>query len=196
MNKRQLSGALLIIVGILIICTAAFMRFSSNKKQKDMMDRFENTLKNMGDYDIKEGDNKSPNGGPNYQEIDAIALMIIPKINVNAAVAEGTDMDTLKFAVGHFEGTAMPGEKGNFAVAGHRNYTYSEYFKRADELESGDEILVRTKGGEYKYKVTEKKIVEPEAVEVLNSTKDATLTIVTCTPGATKRLIINGKLQD
>ena len=196
MNKKKFAGTLLIVIGILIISSAIFMRLSSNRKQKDMITRFEETLRDMGEYDE---DNSSKEGSPSREHTkevnNAIAMMVIPKINVTAAVAEGSDMDTLKSAVGHFEGTALPGEKGNFAVAGHRNYTYSEYFKRADELENGDEIIVRNKKGEFKYKVTGKKIVEPEDVEVLDPTEDATLTIVTCTPGATKRLIVNGKLE-
>ena len=172
------------------------MRLSSNRKQKDMITRFEETLRDMGEYDEDNSRKEGSTSGEATKEVNnAIAMMVIPKINVTAAVAEGSDIDTLKSAVGHFEGTALPGEKGNFAVAGHRNYTYSEYFKRADELENGDEIIVRNKKGEFKYKVTGKKIVEPEDVEVLDPTEDATLTIVTCTPGATKRLIVNGKLE-
>lgn len=196
--KKKIMGSALIIIGIIIIGTALFMRYDANKKQRELMDKFEKSLKNIDSNEVgenKAGENgKTPNKAPNKEEINAIAIMVIPKINVNVAVAEGTDMDVLKYAVGHFEGTALPGEKGNFCVAGHRNYTYSEYFKRADELQNGDEIIVRTKAGEFKYKVTGQKIVEPEEVSVLKPTKDATLTIVTCTPGATKRLIINGEL--
>lgn len=196
MNKKKFAGTLLILIGILIISSAVFMRLSSNRKQKDMITRFEETLRDMGEYDEDNSRKEGSTSGEATKEVNnAIAMMVIPKINVTAAVAEGSDMDTLKSAVGHFEGTALPGEKGNFAVAGHRNYTYSEYFKRADELENGDEIIVRNKKGEFKYKVTGKKIVEPEDVEVLDPTEDATLTIVTCTPGATKRLIVNGKLE-
>lgn len=196
MNKKKFTGTLLILIGILIISSAVFMRLSSNRKQKDMITRFEETLRDMGEYDEDNSRKEGSTSGEATKEVNnAIAMMVIPKINVTAAVAEGSDIDTLKSAVGHFEGTALPGEKGNFAVAGHRNYTYSEYFKRADELENGDEIIVRNKKGEFKYKVTGKKIVEPEDVEVLDPTEDATLTIVTCTPGATKRLIVNGKLE-
>lgn len=105
-------------------------------------------------------------------------------------------MDTLKYAVGHFKETAMPGEKGNFALAGHRNYTFGEYFNRLDELENGDEITMKTTKGSFTYKVYGKKVVLPEQVEVLNPTKEATMTLITCTPVrvATHRLIINAKL--
>lgn len=199
--KKNAIGIVLIIVGLAIIGSAIFMRYSADKKQNEIKAKFEKTLKELGEIEktpsSENNDSKSsnsPGDRPNKQDIDAIALMIIPKIDLNVAIAEGTDLETLKYAVGHFEGTALPGEKGNFSVAGHRNYTYSQYFNRADELVNGDEILIKTKKGEFKYSVSGKKIVNPEEISVLNPTEDATLTIVTCTPGATQRLIINAKL--
>ncbi|WP_055669241.1 class D sortase [Desnuesiella massiliensis] len=199
--KKNAIGIVLIIVGLAIIGAAVFMRYSADKKQNEIKAKFEKTLKELGENEkapsSENNDSKasnSPGDRPNKQDIDAIALMIIPKIDLNVAVSEGTDMETLKYAVGHFEGTALPGEKGNFSVAGHRNYTYSQYFNRADELVNGDEILIKTKKGEFKYSVSGKKIVNPEEISVLDPTEDATLTIVTCTPGATQRLIINAKL--
>lgn len=199
--KKNAIGIVLIIIGLAIIGSAIFMRYSADKKQNEIKAKFEKTLKELGEIEktpsSENNDSKasnSPGDRPNKQDIDAIALMIIPKIDLNVAVAEGTDLETLKYAVGHFEGTALPGEKGNFSVAGHRNYTYSQYFNKADELVNGDEILIKTKKGEFKYSVSGKKVVNPEEISVLNPTEDATLTIVTCTPGATQRLIINAKL--
>ena len=199
--KKNAIGIVLIIIGLAIIGSAIFMRYSADKKQNEIKAKFEKTLKELGEIEktpsSENNDSKasnSPGDRPNKQDINAIALMIIPKIDLNVAVAEGTDLETLKYAVGHFEGTALPGEKGNFSVAGHRNYTYSQYFNKADELVNGDEILIKTKKGEFKYSVSSKKVVNPEEISVLNPTEDATLTIVTCTPGATQRLIINAKL--
>ena len=37
-------------------------------------------------------------------------------------------------------------------------------------------------------------IVEPEDVQVLDNTKEATMTLVTCTVGAKQRVIVKGKL--
>lgn len=99
--------------------------------------------------------------------------------------------------MGHFEGTALPGEKGNCSIAGHRSYTYSEFFNRLDELAIGDEITIKTPKGSFKYVVYDKFVVEPSRVEVLDATEDATLTLVTCTPVriATHRLIVKAMLQ-
>lgn len=213
--NRKILGAILICVGLSITGTALYMRYSGERKQKAMLLAFQKTLQeldtrepevNKSIADIEDNSNKvqlqsndsTPDIKPNPQDIKAMAIMVIPKINLTVAVVEGTDEEDLKYAVGRFEGTGLPGEKGNFAVAGHRSYTYSEYFNRADELEIGDEIIVRTKKGEFTYVVYEQKVVEPTEISVLDPTKDATITLVTCTPIriATHRLIIKGRLKE
>lgn len=198
--KRRIAGIIFIVVGLAIIGTAFFMRYSASRHQKAMIEAFENTIENIdksGGDSTGQTSDASPNAKPPSEEISgAIGIMKIPKIDLKVAIGDGIDDKTLKYAVGRFPGAAMPGEKGNFSVAGHRSYTYSEYFNRLDELDKGDEIIVKTKKGEYTYKVTEKKVVEPSEVSVLDKTKDATITLVTCTPIriATHRLIIKGQL--
>jgi sortase A len=204
--RRRIIGIVFIVIGLSIIGSAVFMRYSADKKQKAMINAFENTIEDIEKNFAQDSESKtaggnsevSPSAKPPSEEINgAIGIMKIPKIDLKVAVAEGIDDETLKYAVGHFDGTAMPGEKGNFSVAGHRSYTYSEYFNRLDELNIGDDIIVKTKNGEFTYKVYEKKVVEPTEISVLDKTKDATVTLVTCTPirVATHRLIIKGRLQ-
>lgn len=211
--KTRIFGIILMVLGLGIIGAAFGMRYSAERRQKAMIEAFQNTLQDFEQEatgtpppQVNAQENSggaapqnpvTPDKKPSSQDIKALAIMVIPKINITVAVAEGTDMETLKYAVGHFEGTALPGEKGNFCVAGHRSYTYSEYFNRLDELVAGDEIIVRTKKGEFTYIVDGKKVVEPQEVSVLNPTKEPTITLVTCTPvrTATHRLIIKGKLK-
>jgi sortase A len=199
--KRRILGIVLIIVGLSIIGSALFMRYSASRQQKAMIVAFENTIADI-DKNLSSENTESveifPVKKPPLEDISsAIGIINIPKIDLKVAVGEGIENKTLKYAVGHFEGTAMPGEKGNFAVAGHRSYTYSEYFNRLDELNVGDDIIVKTSKGEFTYKVYDKKVVEPTEVSVLDKTKEATITLVTCTPirVATHRLIVKGKLQ-
>lgn len=201
--KRRIIGIIFIFMGLSIIGSALFMRYSANRQQQAMLEAFEKTIQkvdeDLGNENAQSSEiEASPNAKPPSEDVNAaIGIIKIPKIDLKVAVGEGIDNNTLKYAVGHFEGTAMPGEKGNFAVAGHRSYTYSEYFNRLDELDIGDDITVKTKKGEFTYRVYEKKVVEPTEVSVLDKTKDATITLVTCTPirVATHRLIIKGKLQ-
>jgi sortase A len=176
------------------------MKLSAAKEQKAMIQAFEKTIQDIDNGFEQAASAPENSNKEEYKEVNmgTVGIMTVPKIGLKVAIGEGIDERTLKYAIGHFEGTALPGEKGNFSVAGHRSYTYSQYFNRLDELQPGDEILVKTQKGEFKYLVSEKLVVEPTEVEVLNKTKDASITLVTCTPirVATHRLIIKGKLVE
>ncbi|SHJ74202.1 sortase A [Clostridium cavendishii DSM 21758] len=189
-------GIVLIIAGIILIGITGYRKYETYQKQKALKEQFEKSMKDLGDNNKnKKEDEASPDGRPVGQDIKTIAMLVVPKLDLNVAVAESVDMDVLKYAIGHFPNTAKPGQPGNFALAGHRNFTYAEFFKNLDKLEKGDDLIIRTKEQEYKYKVTEKFIVDPDKVEVLDETKDATITLVTCTEGAKQRLIVKGKLE-
>ena len=193
-------GVLLVVIGLSIIGAAAYMRISANYKQKRQINAYEKTIEEFQKMSrqVPGNSDASPDLKSPSQDINGtVGLLMIPKIDLKVAVGEGVDMDTLKFAVGHFSNTALPGQKGNFCVAGHRNYTYGEYFNRLDEVKNGDAIIVKTVKGEYKYKVYDIKVVEPTETSVLDATPDATITLVTCTPVrvATHRLIIKGRLE-
>lgn len=122
----------------------------------------------------------------------------IPKLGVVAAILEGTDDRALKYTVGHYPGTANPGEKGNYVLLGHRNYVYGHYFRKIDELEPGDEVIIRKDMETYTYLVTESFVVGPEEVWVLDDTEETILTMITCTPiiTYTDRLIVRALISE
>ena len=124
--------------------------------------------------------------------------IIIPKIDVEWVVNEGTDTATLKRGPGHYTGTALPGEVGACVIAGHRT-TYGKPFNRVDELVDGDEILLETIGNElFIYTVTGNVEVPPTDMSVLKPTDYPSLVLSTCTPKffATRRLIIYAKIAE
>lgn len=124
-------------------------------------------------------------------------LIEIPKINVNAAILEGTDDSALKYAVGHYPGLGKVGQPGNYVLLGHRNYVYGHFFRNLDKLEVGDEIIIAKDEETYTYVVYESFVVKPEEVWVLEQTEDAIVTMITCTPIGTytDRLIVRGALK-
>lgn len=83
---------------------------------------------------------------------DAIALLRIPAFGADyeVPILAGTDLSVLDRGVGHYDSTALPGEIGNFAIAGHR-VTHGEPFKRLLELKKGDQIVVETRDHIYTY---------------------------------------------
>jgi sortase A len=94
-------------------------------------------------------------------------------------VIEGTDARSLRRAVGRIDGTALPGERGNLGIAGHRD----GYFRGLRELRAGAQVRLQTVAATYDYLVTATRVVPPEVVDVLRpSTPGRTLTLVTCHP--------------
>jgi sortase A len=137
-------------------------------------------------------------------EGDVVARIGIPKIGVDQYVVEGVNVDDLRKGPGHYPTTQIPGHEGNSAIAGHRT-TYGAPFGDLDQLAAGDDIRVVTVQGDFRYKVTELRVVDPSQIEVLDPTPDparpghnlATLTLTTCNPkySAAERLIVKAQLQ-
>lgn len=125
-------------------------------------------------------------------------LVEIPKINVSAAILEGTDDSALKYAVGHYPGLGEIGQPGNYVLLGHRNYVYGHFFRNLDKLEVGDEVIITKESETYTYVIHESFVVKPEDVWVLEQTEESIITMITCTPMGTyeNRLIVRGTLAD
>ncbi len=83
-----------------------------------------------------------------------IAKMYIPSFGSDFVftVLEGTEQDTLAVGPGHYQDTALPGQPGNFAVAGHRVGKGSP-FNSLDLLSSCDAIVVETVDRWFVYRV-------------------------------------------
>jgi len=102
----------------------------------------------------------------------------IPRLHVQSVVREGVGDLTLSLAVGHIPGTALPGQNGNIAVAGHRD----TFFRALRSIGKNDLIRFRTPENTYLYKVESTQIVEPQDVQVLQPGPYPELTLVTCYP--------------
>jgi sortase A len=107
---------------------------------------------------------------PEPADAETFAVMRIPRFGADYAVpmAGGvTRARTLDpIGIGHYPGTSMPGEVGNFAVAAHRT-TWGKPFNRIAELHVGDAIVIETPGGWYTYRFRTLEYVTPDTVEVL-----------------------------
>lgn len=97
------------------------------------------------------------------------AVMYIPRFGEDFArpVTNGVGLDVLNnLGIGHYPSTQLPGEKGNFAVAAHRQ-THGQVFYDIDKLGAGDRIYVQTREGFYTYAYRSTEIVHPTRSEVL-----------------------------
>jgi sortase A len=105
------------------------------------------------------------------------------------AVVEGTSLSQLAEGPGHVTGTQLPGEPGNFAVAGH-DITAGNPFLHLASLRAGDAILVTTVNGTYQYHVTSESVVRYTDLAVLDPVPGhpgqragtGFITLITCTP--------------
>ncbi|WP_421107278.1 class E sortase [Streptomyces sp. NEAU-S77] len=139
------------------------------------------------------------------------AVIRIPRIGLTAPVAEGISKPHVlnKGYVGHYPGTAQPGQPGNVALAGHRN-THGEPFRHLDELRPGDRVSIETFHARFTY-VVERTLprTSPSDGTVIAKVPYSSvhpryrytepgsyLTLTTCTPEYTSRyrLVVWAKL--
>lgn len=121
-----------------------------------------------------------------------IGRLEIPRLGIRAMVREGVDRETLKVAVGHIPGTALPGETGNIGLAAHRD----TFFRALRDVRKGDLMRLTTLDGSETYRVETANVVDPAQVGVLAGTNGTrSLTLVTCFPfdfigAAPKRFVV------
>lgn len=83
----------------------------------------------------------------------AFGVVRIPSIGISFPVGEGVGDGVLNKGLGHYNGTAGPGQKGNFAVAGHVCCAnHGEPFRYLYKLRPGDQVIVETKEYRFTYK--------------------------------------------
>lgn len=135
-------------------------------------------------------------------------IMHIPRfgadyqVPIAGGVSRPVTLDPI--GIGHYPGTKMPGEVGNFALAAHRT-TYGKPFNRIAELHVGDAIVVETPEGWYTYRFRTLEYVTPSEVEVLLPVPQAPdtpagsryITLTSCSPmySMTERIVAYGVFE-
>jgi sortase (surface protein transpeptidase) len=90
----------------------------------------------------------------NVADGQGVAKMFIPALGVDYqfTIIEGTTQADLAIGPGHYTGTALPGQPGNFAVAGHR-VGEGDPFNDIDLVQPCDAIIVETQSDWYVYRM-------------------------------------------
>ena len=120
----------------------------------------------------------------------------IHALGIDAPVVQGDGWEQLKKGVGQHIGTGNPGEKGNLVLSAH-NDIFGEIFRDLDRLKPGDEIILYTNQRAYTYLVSASNIVEPTKVEVMTSTLEPIVTLISCYPYLVddQRIVVAAQLQ-
>jgi sortase A len=130
-------------------------------------------------------------------EGDVIGEIQVPRLGLNAIVIQGDSPANLRRAVGHLSKSALPGEWGNVALAGHRD----TFFRTLRDIRLGDEIRFKTRERSFEYRVDSIEVVAPTDIRVLESSAGHDLTLLTCFPfhyvgPAPKRLVVRAREAD
>ena len=128
-------------------------------------------------------------------DYQAFAVLYVPRLGpqwkrlIKQTVDVEQVLNSYTAGVGHYKGTQMPGDVGNFAVAGHDS-GWGNAFIDLSKLRLDDAIYVQTKDGWYTYRFRNFEYVQPTAVSVLYPVPrqqnaipvDRVMTITTCNP--------------
>src|SRR3954468_1334960 len=211
-------GQLLITLGVVILLFVVYELWGTNFYTQEQQHKLQ--------HDIALG---WLHGGVevSQQEIghvplgSGIAVLRIPRFGsgYHMVIVEGTGYEDLKKGPGHYPGTALPGQVGNFAVAGHRT-TYLAPFNKIDTIRRGDAIVLETKSKWLVYRVQDvpaghgypavpfHEIVDPTDVQVAFAVPDQSnpdkkpklrlLTFTSCNPkySATQRFVVHAELEN
>jgi sortase A len=215
-RARRIVANLLLIVGLALLGIYVSARIHSAYTSRAAIQKFEEQKKATR-APVQEEEKWNPEqkiSAPNFltwsekriqgyadslnQHLDTpLAVLRIPKIQLEVPVLEGTDDLTLNRGVGRIEGTARIGEAGNIGIAGHRD----GFFRGLKDIKVGDRLQMEERDGTVTYVVDELKIVKPTNVEVLEPRSKPSLTLVTCYPfhyigSAPERYIVHASRLD
>ena len=120
-----------------------------------------------------------------------LAILRIPRLNLEVPVYDGTADAVLDLAAGRIEDTALPGTPGNVGIAAHRD----GYFRVLKDIKEGDALVLDTPVATEQFRVQWIKITTPDDVSVIDPTPTPAVTLVGCYPfyhvgAAPKRFIV------
>jgi sortase A len=213
----QIAGELLITAGAILLLFVAWQLWwtnvESDAKQRDVIKDFAQDLKTgpTAPSSASPADSSASYGpaavGAEPAAGGTIGVLYVPRFGAEYTrpIVQGTTAAVLdSLGVGHYQGTAMPGAVGNFAVAGHRQ-THGAVLDNIDALVPGDRIYVQTKDGYYVYVFRNSEIVLPSRTDVLlpvptqpaATPTESYLTMTSCNPrfGSQERIIAYSMLE-
>jgi sortase A len=213
-----------VVLGLFVVWQLFYTDVQSGRVQDDVLDQLawvepvvahgaqDETLPDVEVVQLIPQDqmNFSPEGAPVVPTPaigETFATIHVPRWGAGYVkpISEGVDRRAVldRLGIGHYPSTVMPGQVGNFAVAGHRT-TYGKPFADVDQLQLGDAIIIQTADAWFVYEVTDTKIVKPSEVYVIgpnplnpgNAPTAASITLTTCHPkySAAQRFIVHGEL--
>ena len=219
-------GQLLLTAGFVVLLFIVYEVYITNW----FSDRAQAHVKSELRTEFVQGKNPLPSGrlalpggtGPSVPDGTGIAILYIPRLgqDYSWAIVQGTNAADLATGPGHYDKSALPGQVGNFAVAGHR-VGHGEPFLNLDHLRFNDAVIVQTESKWFVYRVLGdtgnidapdpavdnlpgREVVDPGDGAVVAPVPDhpgqvpslRLMTMTTCTPkfSSSHRMAVHGKL--
>lgn len=188
-SNRLWLSTLAIVLGVALLLWAGFEVLERRATQRQARGQLEAPLPPVEEPTVVPSQ-PAPRPAPG----SVVARILIEEAEVDAVALEGIDDKTLKRAVGHFPGTALPGEAGNASFAAHRD----SFFRGLRDVKVGQEVKVETADAIHTYRIEETRVVEPTQVDVIDPRGGRHLTLITCYPfdyvgPAPQRFVVHGR---
>jgi LPXTG-site transpeptidase (sortase) family protein len=212
-QSKILSGSLMalgfLILGTQVVLPLVFFK-TQNTVAKPIRASVLGVATGYNEFEFSELKTKDGKTTPvNGRNVPEYFHITVPKLGIVDAIVE-TNSENLspETSLGHYKGSALPGEVGNSFIYGHsvlpwfyNPKNYRTIFSTLDNLQSGDELTINFNNKDLKYKVESKIVLDPEKVNPLADYKpkylnESTITLMTCYPAGTraKRLLVNAVL--
>lgn len=114
----------------------------------------------------------------NWADTYPVGRLRIPSMNYSRVVLEGINNESLAFGPAHLSLSSYPGEKGNIVIMGHRD----SFFRDLKEIRIGERIELESMDSVQTYVVSKIDIVAPEDVFIIEESRGASITLITCYP--------------
>ncbi|PWW90753.1 class D sortase [Clostridium perfringens] len=207
---------ILSIIGAILVAVSLFLNFKAKSIQDNLIKEYEERTKEDNTNEIAEDNeiiidksqeetfntyktlkryknkgNKNNNSATKNREV--IGILKISSINLKAPIVNGEE--NLNYVVAKYKNSPNFGENGNTILAAHNNMKGS-IFRNLYKVKIGDTVEVQKDNEVFKYKITQREIVDPNDPSLL--TQDLSkkeITLITCTNRAKQRLILKGELS-
>jgi sortase A len=199
----RVTGEILVTFGVIVALFMGYMYWGTAERASDAQRRFASELGS----EFASGLNLALLGRPGRLDLgQPFAFIRIPSFGRHwrFAIVQGTGLSQLALGPGHVPGTQRPGQRGNFAVAGHR-VTAGNPFWNVPRLHGGDLVDIDTAAGTYTYRITGRPAWVPPADTAMlapvpghpgERPRRRWITLITCDPAwsGTSRVVATGVL--
>lgn len=164
------------MAGLVVLGYGGFQLYSSYAQESERLEEASTMISDEVVSDFKQA---SDYDYDSIDEGDTVGVFYIPRLDREIPIIAGTDEEELAQGVGHYTGTAFPGQNKQILLSGHRDTV----FRKFGELEHGDELHIKMEHGTFVYEIRDDEIVDADDRTVINpGLENEVLTVSTCYP--------------